>query len=368
MKVRYFLKRGAIWIDFRMPNGDRKRAPTGVPEGQDKAAEKAAAGIIAKALGGLSVSNGSTSSTVPASQQKQTCMTFEQAYKRAWRDRDKWRASKDKASLQQTYDQVVEYWGKDTALSAATREAVKDWRAAMLLERGKRAGTTLAASTVNHRMSMLNVLLEVADCPPHGVKFLSVKGNRRMRRAREEELQAVAAWCVANHNRKDALTLADLVQVGLQTTARKGELLGLLWTDVYFQMRQVTFRDTKNGESRTVPLTDIAVTILERRKGMGGPGPFTGASKWQLRQLWADARKALGLEDDDEFVFHVATRHEGLSRLGDQGASAFQIKAMSGNTIQAADIYVKPEVESLRALAEGINRQPQAQQQGEQQS
>ena len=273
------------------------------------------------------------------------------------RTREKWISSKDKRGLAGMLDALVAYFGEDFRLGQADRARVLKWREAMLKEPGKREGSTLSHSTINHRLTMLSVLLEAHELPPHNVKHLSVIGNRRKRRTREEELQAVISWCLANHARKDATTLADLVQVGLHTTARKSELLGLLWSDVYFDLGQVTFRDTKNGKSRTVPLTDACKRILERRIGYGGTGPFTAASKWQLGALWADARKALGLEDDVEFVFHVATRHEGASRLGDQGASAFQIKAMMGNTIQAADIYVKPEVESLRALAEGINRQ-----------
>jgi integrase len=355
MKVRYFEKRPGAWhLDFRGADGKRLR-PYGGSTEQD--ARRNAPEVIGRALAGSSAPIGPTSPTVAPA--RASGMTFEQAFKRGLRTREKWIQAKDRASLQQTFDQVTAYWGLDTDVSTATREAVKGWRSAMLEEDGKRKGTKLSASTINHRMSMLNVLLEIADCQPHGVKFLSVKGNRRKRRAREEELQAVIAWCVANHQRKGALLLADMVTFGLNTTARKGELIGLAWPDVYFDLRQVTFRDTKNGTSRTVPLNDPALRVLERRRELGGAGPFQGVGTWQLGALWRDARAALGLAEDEEFVFHVATRHEGASRLGDQGASAFQIKAMMGNTIQAADIYVKPEVESLRALAEGINRQPE---------
>ena len=44
-----------------------------------------------------------------------------------------------------------------------------------------------------------------------------------------------------------------------------------------------------------------------------------------MRVLWCGASEQLGLSDDHEFVFHVATRHEGLSRLAENGASIFEL-------------------------------------------
>ena len=163
-------------------------------------------------------------------------------------------------------------------------------------------------------------------------------------------------WLLTNHRRQGATTLADLIQVALHTTAREGEWLDMLWADVYFDTASVLYRDTKNGESRPGTLDDVAMRILERRRGYGLPGPFKDLSKSQLQALWRDGRKALGLENDHEFVFHVATRHEGLSRLGDAGASSFQIKAYGGHSsIVAADRYVRPSMDSLRSLATHIS-------------
>jgi integrase len=355
MNVRYYEKRPGAWhLDFRSPDGRRLRPYGGTTEAE---ARRAAPGVIAKALAGPAVPEVPALATVPLADQPRAGMTFAQAFKKGMRERPKWIQAKDKITIKQTYDQVAAYWGADSDLGKVTREAVKDWRAAMLEEDGKREGTKLSPSTINHRMSMLNVLMEVADVAPHGVKFLSVEGNRRSRRTRAEELQAMAAWCITNHARKGALLLADLITVGLNTAARKSELTGLEWADVYFDLKQLRFRDTKNGTHRVIPVSEVVMRVLERRKEAGEPAPFAGVGKWQLGALWRDARTALGLGEDEEFVFHVATRHEGLSRLGDQGASAFQIKAMSGHkAITAADRYVRPEVESLRALAEGINK------------
>lgn len=349
MNVKYFDKRGQVWISFNDAEGKRHRCPTGCTT--QAAAEAAAPAIILKKL-----TNHPTTSKVAQPQLSTGGMTFRQAFEKGLRERENWIDSKDKKSIHMLFEKVAEYWGEDSPVTKANRQTVMEWRSAMLKEKGKRLGTTLSNSTINHRLSMLTTLLELADAHPHTVKHLSTKNNRRKRRTRDEELQGVVTWLLANHKRKNATTMADLVQVGLETTARIGELLDLLWSDVYLDRGTCVFRDPKNSEAREVVLTDIAMRVLERRRAYGGDGPFKGLNKWQASALWRDARTALGLGDDVEFVFHVATRHEGLSRLGEMGASAFQIKAAGGHkTIAAADRYVKPEAESLRDLMNGIS-------------
>ena len=59
MNVRYFEKRGQVWLDFKDATGARRRVPTGCTT--RASAEKEAAAVIAKAL---SVPSGPASSTV----------------------------------------------------------------------------------------------------------------------------------------------------------------------------------------------------------------------------------------------------------------------------------------------------------------
>ena len=46
------------------------------------------------------------------------------------------------------------------------------------------------------------------------------------------------------------------------TGARWSEIMKLLRTDVSFDKQTATFRDTKNGTDRTIPLSDEVVAIL----------------------------------------------------------------------------------------------------------
>ena len=54
-----------------------------------------------------------------------------------------------------------------------------------------------------------------------------------------------------------------LAIVLLYTTGiRRGELLRLTWADVDMKRRTITFRQTKNGHDRTVPMTDALHAML----------------------------------------------------------------------------------------------------------
>jgi integrase len=52
------------------------------------------------------------------------------------------------------------------------------------------------------------------------------------------------------------------VQLALATAMRRGELLSLKWEHIDLQGRTAFLPDTKNGESRTVPLSSVAVQVL----------------------------------------------------------------------------------------------------------
>ena len=58
--------------------------------------------------------------------------------------------------------------------------------------------------------------------------------------------------------------LRDIVIFAYETGARQGEILKLKRSNVDFDKRLCTFLDTKNGEDRTIPLTDAAIEILKR--------------------------------------------------------------------------------------------------------
>jgi integrase len=54
-----------------------------------------------------------------------------------------------------------------------------------------------------------------------------------------------------------------VVQLALATAMRRGELLSLRWENIDLQGQTAFLPDTKNGDSRMVPLSTVAVQVLE---------------------------------------------------------------------------------------------------------
>ncbi len=53
--------------------------------------------------------------------------------------------------------------------------------------------------------------------------------------------------------------LGPMVRLALATAMRQGELVGLTWPDVDLDRRTVILRETKNGTTRSVPLSTSAL-------------------------------------------------------------------------------------------------------------
>ena len=124
-----------------------------------------------------------------------------------------------------------------------------------------------------------------------------------------------------------------LVLAALHTTARRGELIKLQWRDLDLERRLVTFRDTKNGEDRTVPLSATLTAAFKRlpRPIAGGPvfrtpsgSPLTPTI---IRRPFRKAVKAAGLAG---FRFHDL-RHSGASFMVQAGVPLNTVRAILGH-------------------------------------
>ena len=101
--------------------------------------------------------------------------------------------------------------------------------------------------------------------------------------------------------------LRPLVIFLLYTGARAGEALWLEWADVDLEKRHVTFRKTKNGDARGVPLHSRVVQALEALPGRGGE---------VFRTPVGDpyARPALGDDADTSAGSRIKTAFKGACR------------------------------------------------------
>lgn len=208
----------------------------------------------------------------------------------------------------------------------------------------------VSESTVRKELYMLSKLMgfavkEKRITLPRGNPVMSITmpldGKPRARRLSEEELGRLEKECRVSRNSY----LWPAVELALESSARQGELLDLSWENVDLLKRTAFLEETKNGESRTVPLSPRAIAVLK-----GLPHSIRGAvipvQRMTLYHAFKAAVKRAGIKD---FTFHDL-RHEGLSRLAERGDfSLLEMAAVSGHkTLQVLKkIYVHLEAENL---------------------
>jgi len=123
-----------------------------------------------------------------------------------------------------------------------------------------------------------------------------------------------------------------LVLMGLSTGARRGELLGLKWSDIDFNKRTASLPTTKNGKPRLLPLTRIVIQELMQFRENSDTLIFHNTqdkmTEYWFEKQWQKAKKAAGI---DTLRFHDL-RHTAASNLAHAGRSLFEIGTLLGHS------------------------------------
>lgn len=182
-----------------------------------------------------------------------------------------------------------------------------------------------ANGTINRKLAALSKMLTYAwkrkliNFKPT-IEWLKEGKGRKRYFTNEEETKLLHLLRYAEFN-----YFADFVEVLIDTGFRKSELMGLEKRDIV--NGNATVHDTKNGLSRTVPLTDRAQKILDT---YNVDKPFAGFKDNDIRYQWNYAREQMDLSKDKEFVLHVC-RHTCASRLVQRGVSLLVVKEWLGH-------------------------------------
>jgi integrase len=146
--------------------------------------------------------------------------------------------------------------------------------------------------------------------------------NRTLTRDELERLFKACAPRVKNGN----IWVLPIVKFALASAMRRGEILGLHWEEVDFQKRTAYIPLTKNGTSRTVPLSSEAIAILQSlpRSLDGRVFPINGPN---LSSIFDKARKLAKLDD---FHFHDL-RHMAITRMAEKLPNVIELSAVSGH-------------------------------------
>lgn len=232
-----------------------------------------------------------------------------------------------------------------------------------LLEGTTYRGTVRTGATANRYLAALSHAFTKAvewgwmESNPISKVSREKESAGRVRFLSEDERLRLLETCKSSRNQQ----LYLIVMIALSTGARQGEILGLTWEDVSFEQRRLILRDTKNGETRAVPLVGEACTLLKdhskvRRIDTPLVFPrtgFKGNKPMSIREAWDNAVEAAEIKD---FHFHDL-RHTCASYLAMNGASLAEIAEVLGHkTLQMVKRYAHLSEQHTLGVVERMNK------------
>jgi integrase len=140
-----------------------------------------------------------------------------------------------------------------------------------------------------------------------------------------------------------SIWILPLVKFALETAMRRSELLGLRWEHIDLGLRTILLQLTKNGTSRTVPLSTHAIQILTDmpRSLDGRVFPVTHEV---VSQAFNRARRQARVQD---VRFHDL-RHMAITRLAEKLPNLIELSAVSGHkSLAMLKRYYHPKASEL---------------------
>lgn len=187
----------------------------------------------------------------------------------------------------------------------------------------------VSGDTVRKEMSLLKRMIDYAMQEwnihlPKGNPFdklsLPPKGKARERRLISGEFEIIKREAEVYGG-----YIGVIFQLAVETAMRRGEIINLCWKHINLEKRTAFLPETKNGSSRTVPLSLRAIQLftgLERTDER--VFPINGDSVGKAFRRVTDRA---GIED---LRFHDL-RHEATSRLFEKGLQLMEVSAITGH-------------------------------------
>ena len=174
----------------------------------------------------------------------------------------------------------------------------------------------VSAASVNRELNIISSVFSVAHTEwrwitNNPVSEIRRPPNPKSRDRRISEIEVERVLDALGYSEGDTIqTKKQLVAlyflIAIETAMRLGELCGLSHEDIELTKRYVTLRDTKNNDSRQVPLSKRAVELFQ----------FSTETNLQVTSSVASSLflKACRQTQIENLHFHD-TRHEALTRL-----------------------------------------------------
>jgi integrase len=137
--------------------------------------------------------------------------------------------------------------------------------------------------------------------------------------------------------------MLPIVKFALETAMRRGEILSLKWVDIDLLKRTAHLQTTKNGDSRTVPLSTRAVQILQDIP-RSIDGRVFQIQKANLHKHFTNGCKRAEIKD---LHFHDL-RHTAITNMASKFSNILELSAVTGHRqLSMLKRYYHPRAEDL---------------------
>lgn len=212
------------------------------------------------------------------------------------------------------------------------------------LWRDERLKQGKSSNTVKLELAIISHLYTVAraewgfESLENPIRFLRMPKlpNGRTRRVSDKEIELLIQYSGSKE-------LPSILKLAIETGMRRGEIVSIGWSSVDFEKRTIQLKDTKNGESRIVPLSSEAINIL-RNYPRRLSGKVFDITAHAITYAFIRASKRAGIFD---LHFHDL-RHEAITRMFEKGLNVIEVGSVSGHkTLQMLKRYTHLRAEEL---------------------
>ena len=213
--------------------------------------------------------------------------------------------------------------------------------------RNYRTAMGISGSTLQKEFAVISHLYKVARTdwgfenihnPVDSIRKAKI-ANGRTRRYRAGEEGRLLAYC----DERGLTRLKCILILAVETAMRRSELVALTKSNVCLETRTAHLPDTKNGTSRTIPLSTKAVAAITAMP-LSDSDKVLGIHVDTVTAGFNAACKTCGITG---LRFHDL-RHEATSRLFEKGFQMMEVAAITGHkTLTMLKRYTHLKVEDL---------------------
>lgn len=214
---------------------------------------------------------------------------------------------------------LIPYFNGDYLISI-TPQAIEEYKIKRLEK--------VSPATVNRELACLKHLISKSiewgycnDNPAKKVRLLKEPPGR-IRYLEDYEIQMLLDECSPE--------LKPIVIVALNTGMRKSEILNLKWNDISFKDNIIIVRNSKNNESRVIPMNSTVKETLKRRYHPENDYVFSNKKGDPYKQIKTGFKSALKRAGIEDFRFHDI-RHTFASHLVMAGCGIKTVQQLLGH-------------------------------------